>query len=213
MIPQVQQLMSRTWKMVSTRDRPRSKSGMPTGCCVVSVLRAEHHRSFSRYRKYMQAVRERVEPCIPFDSLTKGGLGELEMGINEMYLLHGTSPRAADAIVSGTFRIDLAGTRVGKMFGPGIYLAENASKSDEYSSTGDGVYAGLHAMLVCRACCGRVHTVTCPGDHSGVVASGCCDSVCGDRAAVARTFREFVFFREEAVYAEYIVIYRRIYGQ
>lgn len=213
MLSQVQQLMTRTWKMVSTRDRPRTKKGMPTGCCVVSVLRAEHHRSFNRYYKYTQSVRERPELCAPFDSLTRGGLGELELGVNEMYLFHGTSPRAADSIVAGTFRIDLAGTRVGKMFGPGIYLAENASKSDEYSSTGDGVYSGLHAMLVCRACCGRIHTTTCPGDHSGIVASGSYDSVCGDRAAVARTFREFVFFREEAVYAEYIVIYRRVFAE
>ena len=35
------------------------------------------------------------------------------------------------------------------------------------------------------------------------------DSVCGDRLAAVGTFREMVFFHEEAVYPEFIVIYTR----
>ena len=37
------------------------------------------------------------------------------------------------------------------------------------------------------------------------------DSVCGDRLAAVGTFREMVFFNEEAVYPEFIVIYTRVF--
>lgn len=37
------------------------------------------------------------------------------------------------------------------------------------------------------------------------------DSVCGDRLKAVGTFREMVFFNEEAVYPEFIVIYTRVF--
>merc|ERR1712187_446451 len=98
------------------------------------------------------------------------------------------------------------------MFGPGIYLAENSSKSDEYAKEGDGVFQGQYAMLICRGVAGRVLTVKQPGDYSQKVKNEEYDSVCGDRLSAVGTFREMVFFNEDAVYAEYIVIYVREYG-
>ena len=59
--------------------------------------------------------------------------------VNEVYLFHGTNPESADLIAKGDFSLDRAGSAVGTMFGPGVYLAENASKSDEYAKEGSGV--------------------------------------------------------------------------
>merc|ERR1719238_1093167 len=99
------------------------------------------------------------------------------------------------------------------MFGRGIYLAENASKSDEYAKEGDGVFMGQCALLVCRAVAGSVLTVQDTGDYSGCVRSGEYDSVCGDRLRAVGTFREMVFFEEAAVCTEFIVLYARIYAE
>lgn len=52
--------------------------------------------------------------------------------VNENYLFHGTNPESAQCIARDFFRMERAGSSAGCMFGPGIYLAENASKSDEY---------------------------------------------------------------------------------
>ena len=58
-----------------------------------------------------------------------GGLGIED--VNENYLFHGTNPESAQCIARDFFRMERAGSSAGSMFGPGIYLAENASKSDE----------------------------------------------------------------------------------
>lgn len=52
--------------------------------------------------------------------------------VNESYLFHGTNPESAQCIARDFFRMERAGSSAGSMFGPGIYLAENASKSDEH---------------------------------------------------------------------------------
>jgi len=213
---EMQRLMSETWRACYTRDR-RLVAGehrVPSGCRVANVLRIENCDAYERYWQHRTRVGERrcTVGCEPFRTQTTGKLNCLDSSLNETYLFHGTNPDAAHAIARDLFRIDKAGSCGGAMFGPGIYLAENASKSDEYAKEGSGVYVGLCAMLVCRAVLGRVLTVSGAGDCSARVLSGEYDCVCGDRLAAAGTFRELVFFREESVYAEFIVIYARIYG-
>merc|ERR1719162_1604382 len=79
----------------------------------------------------------------------------LRLGANEFLLFHGTKPTAAAAICENGFHVDLAGSNVGAMYGPGVYLAERSSKADEYAGDDeDGPYQGLYAMLLCRATCG-----------------------------------------------------------
>merc|ERR1719262_482024 len=74
--------------------------------------------------------------------------------MNEFYMFHGTNPKAAQGITDGDFRIDLAGSNAGTLYGRGVYFAESVSKSDEYGSD-EG--AGLNPMLVCRVVLGRVN--------------------------------------------------------
>lgn len=214
MMGEVQKLLTESWKVKYTRDRKLADGSgvVPSGCRVVNVLRVEHHATFEKLAKHKMAVRARRSGHVKdFVATTSGKLNKLDKDINEIYLFHGTSPQAADSIARSDFRISKAGSSTGTMFGPGLYLAENSSKSDEYAKEGDGVFVGQYAMLICRAVAGRVLTVTEPGDYSGKVQSQEYDSVCGDRLSAVGTFREMVFFSEEAVYAEYIAIYVREY--
>lgn len=65
-------------------------------------------------------------------------------------------------------------------------------------------------MLLCRCALGEVLTVSEAGDMRERVKGGY-DAVCGDRLRAVGTFREMVFFNEEAVYPEFIVIYTRTF--
>jgi len=211
-IAEVQQLMTDTWRACYTRDRRlvAGTSRVPIGCRVANVLRVENHQAYARYLNYKESV-ARSGPCTPFPTQTANRINLLDENVNERYLFHGTNPEAAHAIARDFFHIDRAGSSAGCMFGRGIYLAENASKSDEYAKEGAGVYVGLCAMLLCRAVLGEVSTVSSSGDMEANVRGGAHHCVCGDRLAAAGTYREMVFFNEEAVYAEFIVIYAQLF--
>merc|ERR1712032_1708776 len=100
-------------------------------------------------------------PCEPaFTSETthffQQTFAPLDDSTSEMYLFHGTNVRSALRIASGKVRLDLSKTEGG--LGPGFYLAESITKSDEYASDTEGpgqeepdeYYAGVFAMLVMR---------------------------------------------------------------
>jgi len=215
----IQDMMTTTWRSKYTRDRKGSR--VPSGARVSSVLRVENHEAFRRYCNYTVALRDRRGTCPRIDhgsSITAGTIGKYEQNlpalqqeIQETYLFHGTNPVAADSIARTDFDMSRAGSAVGTMFGPGVYLAENASKSDEYAHEGEGIFMGQRAMLLCRVCLGNVLCVEEPGDYSGYVESGNYDSVLGDRTRVSGTYREFIVFDSAAVYAEFIILYQRLY--
>ena len=81
---------------------------------------------------------KRAHKCTPLSSMggevvtTNNSFGsDLRHKINEVYLWHGTTPRAAASITEHGFKLDYAGTNTGSLYGKGIYLAEFSSKSDE----------------------------------------------------------------------------------
>eukprot|EP00421_Protoceratium_reticulatum_P032934 CAMPEP_0168473296 /NCGR_PEP_ID=MMETSP0228-20121227/60252_1 /TAXON_ID=133427 /ORGANISM="Protoceratium reticulatum, Strain CCCM 535 (=CCMP 1889)" /LENGTH=159 /DNA_ID=CAMNT_0008489287 /DNA_START=36 /DNA_END=512 /DNA_ORIENTATION=- len=142
----------------------------------------------------------------------RGGLEEDGNPTNQAFLMHGTNPTSALAILANSFKVDFAGGAAGTMFGPGIYLAEASSKADEYAQDdNEGAYKGLFAMLVCRAAVGRPYVVEKPGNYAEVVLDGRYDCVLGDREKAVGTYREFIFFHEGAVFPEYVIFYRREY--
>lgn len=229
----ISKLLNDTWRQKYTRDRGKADGDkkVASGARVLSVLRVENHRLYRKYARHREEVcRKRsggsdaeknpeVGTLVPrFPVLTNGVFrGEdgadhqLQEGVNEMYLFHGTSPSAADSIARNDFDMLRVGSAVGSMFGPGLYLAESASKSDEYAKEGEGIFASQYALLLCRAVAGRVYRVEDKGDKSSFVTSGDYDSVCGDREAAVGTFREMIFFNADAVYCEYIVVYSRVF--
>eukprot|EP00747_Dinoflagellata_sp_TGD_P037639 gnl/TRDRNA2_/TRDRNA2_139194_c0_seq1.p2 gnl/TRDRNA2_/TRDRNA2_139194_c0~~gnl/TRDRNA2_/TRDRNA2_139194_c0_seq1.p2 ORF type:complete len:115 (-),score=15.03 gnl/TRDRNA2_/TRDRNA2_139194_c0_seq1:282-626(-) len=76
----------------------------------------------------------------------------LDRGICEAYLWHGTDPAAASKIAEDGF--DVSRGKRGR-FGPGAYFAEDSGKSDQYAGSGAGVYKHCYAMLLCRVLLGR----------------------------------------------------------
>jgi len=132
-------------------------------------------------------------------------------GVNEVFLYHGTSAAAAEAIKTHDFRINLAGSNAGTLYGRGIYLAENGTKSDEYTTP---MADGVRHLLVCRVVLGKVYYTdtkeTDPRACEHACLRGKFNSVLGDRKKCRGTFREFIVFDEEQVYTNYILTYKRV---
>ncbi|CAK9091167.1 unnamed protein product [Durusdinium trenchii] len=129
---------------------------------------------------------------------------ELSLKANELWLFHGTRESAAECITENEFQVRMAGTNRGTMFGPGIYLADSVTKSDEYT---DPDPTGLRTMILCRCTMGRAVQQEGGGrECMKVCHAGGFHSVKGRRA-----YNEYIVYDENQVYPEYIIWYRRVY--
>eukprot|EP00442_Polarella_glacialis_P002325 CAMPEP_0115099298 /NCGR_PEP_ID=MMETSP0227-20121206/31758_1 /TAXON_ID=89957 /ORGANISM="Polarella glacialis, Strain CCMP 1383" /LENGTH=529 /DNA_ID=CAMNT_0002494241 /DNA_START=142 /DNA_END=1731 /DNA_ORIENTATION=+ len=226
LLADVQHMLDATWKKVKTRDR--RDGGEPKRMVATGVRRVENNVLFQRYLSEVNRIKDkRSHPCTALDRLrggspstvSSGGSnitgGRLDNRVNETVLWHGTSPQGAVGIAQNGFDLSRAGSAAGSMYGPGIYLAEASSKSDEYAQDDQGgLYSGEYCLILCKAVLGEPMCLTAGGDsvHALVKASmdgGAYDSVLGDREASVGTYREFVVYREEQVYPEFIVLYKR----
>jgi hypothetical protein len=226
-----QRLLDLTHRKVYTRDR--MGDAVPERLEVVSVatvsnedlwadyacrrefIRRELQNDSSGFGSYgvdTQAVSDSEPSAVAITANLALDFAEPLMSeVNEVFLFHGTSEASADAITTGNFRINLAGSHTGTLYGRGVYLAENGTKSDEYTHPASN---GLRYLLLCRVLLGRVlysdTRETNPRDCEEACLKGKYHSVLGDRKKCRGTFREFVVFDEEQVYANYIIAYRRI---
>mmetsp|Transcript_108924 Transcript_108924/g.232755 ORF Transcript_108924/g.232755 Transcript_108924/m.232755 type:complete len:911 (-) Transcript_108924:23-2755(-) len=214
-IEALQQMSDATFKRVLTRDRAPDDDApedeeMPYRLEVVHAFRNEHAWLHHRFQERMQvsSVAESffVQTSEPETILTS----RLQPGCS--YLFHGTNPSSAMSILKTGFVLRHAGSATGTMYGQGVYMAERASKSDEYGrDDGGNTYPGLLALLVCRCFVGMPHLTHEPGDYVSAAKTGGLDCVCGDRESTVGTYREFVFFDEAQVYPEFTVIYKRVW--
>merc|ERR1719353_2844521 len=87
----------------------------------------------------------------------EGAASPLDKKLNEVWLLHGTSPEGALKIAGEDWDLQMAGSGAGSAFGAGIYFAEDAIKSDEYTQEAPAghEFAGLRPLLLCRVLLGR----------------------------------------------------------
>ncbi|XP_065883611.1 poly [ADP-ribose] polymerase tankyrase-2-like [Dysidea avara] len=132
---------------------------------------------------------------------------------NERMLFHG-SAFVMSIIKSG---FDERHAYIGGMFGAGIYFAENSSKSNQYVyGIGGGTGCPDHSdkscyqcprkLLLCRVTLGKPHESLSafrmahapPGHHS----------VVGKPSPGGLSFSEFVIYRGEQAYPEYLVTYK-----
>lgn len=221
-----QRLLDDTWKGQATRDR---RGALPKRLLVRGAQRVEAlplWNRFSRCRR--QLLKAQGEgSCTPLLDLCGGAgappirtdricesapqlFGPCERRANEHYLFHGTSPTGALGIIREGFDIRRAGKRSALLFGPGAYFAEASSKSDEYAAAEE--FSGLCAVLVCRVLCGEMYRALRRLDPQAGFDERVAekyDGVLGDREASVGTYREFVVFREDQVYPEYLVLYNR----
>ncbi|CAE7697420.1 Tiparp [Symbiodinium pilosum] len=121
----------------------------------------------------------------------------LDHGVNEVWLLHGTSEVAANAISKGNFIPSTGGC-----FGAGVYFADTASKSNGYAkAAGDG----CKIMLLCRVVLGNVRVLPKGSDSSAdrFAKDPGVDTILGETNA-----REFVVYDATQIYPEYIMYYK-----
>eukprot|EP00928_Gymnodinium_smaydae_P000428 TRINITY_DN10168_c0_g2_i1.p1 TRINITY_DN10168_c0_g2~~TRINITY_DN10168_c0_g2_i1.p1 ORF type:complete len:874 (+),score=115.46 TRINITY_DN10168_c0_g2_i1:50-2671(+) len=223
----VQQLLSGTFLGKYTRDRGKAK--VPTKLKLRGLVRVFNCKNWSQYVKRREEVLGDVtemdsstfwsEP-LRTDAFSDAAgapqdLSALEK-CNEHWLWHGTSSKGAASITEGDFRISMAGSAAGTLYGRGIYLAESSSKSDEYTKEDEGE-DGLRTLLLCRACLGRVnYTDAVTVDDREALESSCAKgngyhSVLGDREKCRGTYREIIVYDNDQVYPAYIVHYSREY--
>lgn len=218
-------------------SRPGGMPGLPQRYRVRQVLRIEDSaqwQAFVRRRQELLMLRAAQGPVddgmLPLTDEAvvawPGVFASPTHDIGEMYLLHGTNIRSSLKIAHEDVRLDLS--KSGGALGPGLYLAESATKADEYASdaaagcvsgsTPDPYYRGIFAMLVMRACLGKpkvtnrfLSDTEKPKVKSDVFHRKLYDSIVGDRRS-AGTFREFCLYDPDQVYVEYLVLYERIYA-
>ncbi|VDO29965.1 unnamed protein product [Onchocerca flexuosa] len=143
----------------------------------------------------------------------RGDIAEENCGEhNEKFLYHG-SPFIHSIVQKG---FDERYSYMGGMFGAGIYFAEHSSKSNQYvfGVAGNGCclhhdrscYICVRHLLLCRVTLGRCFVQnSCnkmahspPGHHS----------VMGQPRAGGLNYPEYVIYRGEQAYPEYVIVYR-----
>jgi HEAT repeat protein len=216
----MQRFLDHSYICKATKDR--RQRNLPMSLEVKEVVEVQNGPKWVEYIK----ARERVMAAVSSngkatelspDVLTatldnaqvRSMLGTAEVHANEHWLFHGTSSQAVQGITNHDFRMDLAGSNRGTLYGRGFYMAECSSKADEYAEANE---EGLCAMLLCRASLGRIHVNAERQPDSETLRSKVMaeyDSLCGDRWKAVGTFREFVVYNSAQVYPAYIIYYRR----
>lgn len=202
--------------------QPGGDPGLPTGYRVCRVIRVESARMWRLYARKREEIccRRQGQELLSFHPPLRSAavvdshpdvFEPLDTLVNETYAFHGTSVRSALCIAQEDYRIDLAGSGAGSMYGLGTYLAESCTKADEYARDGgEGHYKGVFAMLLSRVCMGRFYYTTMrDGRARELFIEGAFDSTFGDREESADTFRELVVYDTDQVYPEYILLYHR----
>lgn len=221
----LQDVFDRTYSSKFTRDRKKhhpDNPAVPRGFTVVRAFRSENSRIWREYgvkRAQLLHDMEQLNKFKKYDDvvstlawLSHGGAlaDRLKAEINEWYLFHGSSAESAEKICKNDFRLQFAGKCTGTLYGKGIYLAESVTKSDEYAKpNAEGVYT----QILCRVIGGHAkYTDEVEPDPEDLVRAcieGPYDCIIGDRRKTRGTYREFVLYDSENVYAEYIIHYRR----
>eukprot|EP00929_Paragymnodinium_shiwhaense_P100633 TRINITY_DN6310_c0_g1_i1.p1 TRINITY_DN6310_c0_g1~~TRINITY_DN6310_c0_g1_i1.p1 ORF type:complete len:619 (-),score=69.59 TRINITY_DN6310_c0_g1_i1:63-1919(-) len=194
--------------------------GLPVALHPQTVIRVENSGMWKRFTEKSREMQERragedfrtFSPIPLTHAVTEAHpelFAPLNAEMNETYTFHGTSLKFALSIARDDFKLDLAGSGAGSMYGPGVYTAESCMKADEYAPAAtDSYYDGLRAMLVCRTYMGKLYyTRDRKEDAIERAQAGIFDSTLGDRI-----FREFVVYDADQVYPEYIILYRHRYS-
>jgi len=220
----VQRLLDHSFVCKRTKDRGSQE--LPVRLEVVQVSNVQNFAAWVKYTRARDGLASKAAnsqagspgldtlgPSVLTgshnDSFVRTVLGELDESANEHWLFHGTTAEAVECIAHRDFRLDLAGSHRGTLYGRGVYLAECSSKADEYSDVDQD---GFCRMLLCRAALGRI-MVNAERDPGKDIAARCkanYDSLCGDRWRAVGTYREFVLYNNKQFYPECIIVYKRV---
>jgi len=215
-------------------SRDRADGPAPRGLKIAKVQRVENLAGLREYLQHRDIMRRREQSSsYPMPSMTdlkvrlnyskligkEGAASPLDANLNEVWLLHGTNPEGAFKIAGEDWDLQMAGSGAGSAFGAGIYFAEDAIKSDEYTQEAPAGHelAGYRPLLLCRVLLGRC-LVAEEGEYDrrnvqeyvDEVMRGESDSILADNLARVGTFREWVVFDQNQATVEYIIWYQRV---
>lgn len=217
MIEELQKIVDDSFLSKLTRDR---RGNVPKRLVLTGGFEVENAQNWTEYVARRRAIAEEMArispaPWKPDDIMTMmspsiSSLPEVDESVNEAWFFHGTSALGAEGITSEDFKLDLAGSNAGTLYGRGVYLAECCTKSDEYA--GDNSVTKRH-LLLCRSVLGNIHYTDKAVNDADALVQSCLNgpyhSVLGDRAKARGTYREFIVYDNEAVYPAYILEYRQ----
>jgi hypothetical protein len=210
----------------NTRTRDRAADPIADRLVVRKVVYVQNAENYVNYTMRKRTVVSQMTPDtkvnwdVKTQKVSLQGVGRhsstgtpVDASVNEYFLWHGTSVKAAEAITNTKFRMSFSGTAYGSLFGCGIYFAESCMKADEYTTSDSN---GWFPLILCRVMLGRVNYCDAvqPRKLAADLEASCkpgsgYHSVLGDREKVRQTFREFIVYDEDQVYPEYIVWYER----
>eukprot|EP00928_Gymnodinium_smaydae_P059829 TRINITY_DN4328_c0_g3_i1.p1 TRINITY_DN4328_c0_g3~~TRINITY_DN4328_c0_g3_i1.p1 ORF type:complete len:580 (-),score=62.67 TRINITY_DN4328_c0_g3_i1:260-1999(-) len=133
--------------------------------------------------------------------------GKLDSTINEAMLFHGTKSIAAvRGIMLGGFNIDLAGSSAGTLYGIGAYLADMASKSDDYAEELQNVFGLADTtkyMILCKTALGQSKRV----NFDNRLATVGLNKLDNSKYADGHLYNEYLVADPAQAYCPYTVVY------
>eukprot|EP00439_Symbiodinium_sp_Y106_P075316 s2375_g14.t2 len=130
----------------------------------------------------------------------------LEGELQEHFLWHGTTRKAAEAIVRADFRVPKE-IKNGARYGCGLYFAEDVSKSLAYApvNTSSDGRTTSQFLLLCRVLCGQMYYTSERYELDAVISA----HKVGKNSVLANPLREgpreFIVWHEMQVYPEYLL--------
>jgi len=216
------------------KHRVSSRSGC--WCCAprVSVTRICELFHADKQQEYEQARRARCargdNDCTRIHGMTamKCEVPPYWKDMNEYLLYHGTSFRKAEGILQTGFDPQRGGDMTGSMFGKGTYFAQNASKSDLYTTckecASDNFKECRHAqgercILVARVLLGESfvetaptvdtkHWIKAPDQPNGTPHDSVTGACRADGGVVDHM--EFVVFKESRMHVQFQIFYAHV---
>jgi len=183
------------------------------------VTRIEHvcvPRTQDKYLSELQDIagltERKVAPIANVDAIKVQSIEGLDL--NEYLMYHGAPGTLVSRLMHQGLDPRYAGTHFGKLYGAGIYLATNASKSDIYTTPATN---GERCVLVVRACLGEAHLAleACPDllkpperdDGRGPLNSVVAET---SQRGGAVEHPEYVVYKETQALPEYAIWYRHL---
>jgi hypothetical protein len=215
-VDHLQKLFDVSFRQKYTRDRKGGK--VPQRLVVRRAARIQNAHTWQDFVARQNTILAELPPGehsvekLKTEGILEHLLTPTEKTTNAAWLFHGTSEKGAAGIAEHDFRVDMAGSNAGTLYGNGVYLAESCAKSDEYAADDA---EGLRRIIVCRTTLGNVLYSDENRPDVDLLVKQCVEgpynSVLGDREKIHDTFREFIVYDEDQVYPEFIVWYEREY--
>ena len=213
----VYQYLSHEFHRTRTRHRGPNNGDPHRDAPEYEILRIMRVKAPRLQEKYLAEVQDMAGLCqrsvteVEIDALHVNSFEGLDM--NEFLLYHGApSELVQSRLLMQGLDPRYAGDHFGKLFGAGIYLASNSSKSDIYTEPNA---AGERCVLVVRACLGETHQGQEPcrtalrpperPDGRGALSSFAAVTL-ADGGCVEHP--EYIVYKETETLVEYAIWYR-----